>query len=49
MNPDRRQILATIGSAMPLPGIAQARDKRPLRVMLLGQPLIQRAIYDWMR
>ncbi|OJU18909.1 MULTISPECIES: CapA family protein [unclassified Sphingomonas] len=31
---------------MLLPRIAQARDQRPLRVMLLGQSLIQRAICD---
>ena len=42
--PDRRQLLAAIGGAALVPRIAQARSDRPLRVMLLGQSLIQRDI-----
>ena len=41
--PDRRHVLGTIGAAIAAPS-AFARNRRPMRVVLLGQSLIQRNV-----
>ncbi|QKR99491.1 capsule biosynthesis protein CapA [Sphingomonas sp. CL5.1] len=43
-NPDRRGMLGAIGAAAVFASSAHARERRPMRVMLLGQSLIQRDV-----